>query len=70
MEYYSEIKRSGVWLHAKPCMYLRGIMLRKRHQSLNGYIMSDVIDKTFWKKTKLGKENRLVAARGWGGGRV
>lgn len=37
---------------------------------LNGYIISDVIDNTFWKKTKLVKENRLVAARGWGGGRV
>lgn len=37
---------------------------------LNGYIISDVIDNAFWKKTILVKENRLVAARGWGGGRV
>lgn len=35
---------------------------------LNSYIISDVIDNTYWKKTKL--VNKLVAARGWGGGKV
>lgn len=37
---------------------------------LNGCIINDVIDNAFWKKTILVKENKLVAARGWGGGRV